>query len=124
MELSCSNIQKILIFSQNKGFLILSQMKKLLTFFQKKVFLIFQETEPCYTPGIGYSEACFNATFLYFRKRTFRTLLHQNFLTFQERNIQNPAITELSYISGKEYSEPCHNGTVLYFRKGIFRTLT
>ena len=38
MELSSSNIKKILIFSQKKAFLIFSQ---------KEVFLIFLEMEPC-----------------------------------------------------------------------------
>ena len=38
MELSSSNIKKILIFPQKKAFLIFSQ---------KKVFLIFPEMEPC-----------------------------------------------------------------------------
>ena len=38
MELSSSNIKKILIFSQKKAFLIFSQ---------KKAFLKFPKTEPC-----------------------------------------------------------------------------
>ena len=46
--------------------------------FSKYVVLLFQETENL-------------KNFLYFRKR--------NFLMFQERNIQNPGITEGSYIS-------------------------
>ena len=38
MELSSSNIKKILTFSQRKAFLIFSQ---------KKAFLIFPEMKPC-----------------------------------------------------------------------------
>ena len=38
MELSCSNIKRILIFSQKKSFLIFSQ---------KKAFLVFPEMETC-----------------------------------------------------------------------------
>ena len=34
---------------------------------------------------------------------------------FQERNSQNPGITELSCISGKVYSEPWYKGAFLMF---------
>ena len=43
----------------------------------------------------------------YFLKKCLRNFQETEFLIFQERNIQNPCITEL----------------LLYFRKGIFRTL-
>ena len=45
------------------------------------------------------------------------------FLTFQERYIRNPSITEPSYISGKVYSEPeayskyCQTSTMERFEK-------
>ena len=59
MELSSSNIKKILIFSQKKAFLKFPEMEpskishasgngnpeKFLIFSQEKTFLIFQETE-------------------------------------------------------------------------------
>ena len=47
MELSSSNIKKILIFSQRKSFLIFSQKKTFLIFSQKKAFLMFPEMKPC-----------------------------------------------------------------------------
>ena len=45
MELSSSNIKKIIIFSQNKAFLIFQKIET-----SKKLF-IFQETELSYIPG-------------------------------------------------------------------------
>ena len=48
MEFSNSNVEKFLIFSQKKAFLIFQEMKtpkKFLIFSQKKAFLIFRETE-------------------------------------------------------------------------------
>ena len=47
MELSNSNIKKILIFSQKKTFPIFSQKKVLLIFSQKKTFLNVPEMELC-----------------------------------------------------------------------------
>ena len=45
MELSCSNIKKILIFSLKKAFLIFSEME--LSDIKIKSIFIFSEMEPC-----------------------------------------------------------------------------
>ena len=45
MELSCSKIKKILIFSQKKAFLIFSEME--LSDIKIKSIFIFAEMEPC-----------------------------------------------------------------------------
>ena len=74
MELSCSNIEKLLIFSQRKAFLI---------FCQKKAFVIFQETETSKkNPHILENEnpekiLCISGygTFLYLKKRKPEKLL-------------------------------------------------
>ena len=94
--------KKLLIFSQKKLFLYFGKRKpeKTSIFSQKKLFLYFEKRKPEKIPYISG-----NGSFLYFRKGIFTTLPSQNFLIFQERNIQNPGITEL----------------FLNFRKGIFR---
>ena len=45
MEFSCSNIKKILIFSQKKAFLIFSEIE--LSDIKIKIIFIFSEMEPC-----------------------------------------------------------------------------
>ena len=109
------SLKKVLIFSQKRSFLIFPKMEPCI--FQPKLekqnknpplekLLIFQETE---TPKklLIFSQ---KKLFLYFEKReprkNFLCFRKRNFLILQERNIQNPATTELSYISGKECSEP------------------
>ena len=71
MELSSSNIKKMLIFSQKNVFLIFPEMEPCI--FQPQAmkikkstcrkFLMFQETELSYIPGKGSLK-----NFLYFRK--------------------------------------------------------
>ena len=80
MELFSPPREKFLEFQETKT------PKKFLRFSQKEAFLIFRGTETSKNPYLSG-----NGTFL----------------VFQERNIQNPDITEL----------------FLYFRKVVFRTL-
>ena len=77
MELSGSNIKKILIFSRKEAFLILQEMKT-----PKKVF-IFQETELSYISGNGNPK---------------KLLIFQE-VTFQAQKIKKTHPERVSYIS-------------------------
>ena len=107
MELSSFDIKKKLYFLKRKLFFYFRKwnpalskpkpknfrkwnflaliLKKKLCFLKRKLFLIFSQKTFLIFP---FSKAFQKS--LYFRKRNFRML--------QEKNIQNPGITELSYI--------------------------
>ena len=73
MELSSSNIKKLLIFSQIKTFLIFRETEI------PKKFLIFQETKLSYTSGNGNPKKL-----LIFQEVTFQAWKIKNFLHFEK----------------------------------------
>ena len=91
-EIKKSTLEKVLIFSQEKFFLIFQEMellcpkiKNFLTYFLKKVFLIFREmkfSSPKFNKVLIFSQKKF---FLYFRKRNFL----KNLFIFQEGIFQD-----------------------------------
>ena len=86
MELSGSNIKKVLIFSKKKAFLIFPETEI------PKKFLIFQETELCYISGIGNSEKL-----LIFQEVTFRAQKNtlKKSLIFWEMELSSPKSKKL-----------------------------
>ena len=98
MELSSSNIKKIIILSQKKAFLIFPEMESC-------IFSPSSKTKKIQPDKISYTSGKQNP-----EKMSYIFLKRKLFLCFKEGNPK-----KILYISG--------NGTLLYFRKGIFRTL-
>ena len=99
MELSCSNIKKLLIFSQRKAFLI---------FCQKKAFVIFQETETSKKKSSYFGKRKPRKNSLYFRIRNFLIFEETetrktSYITFLARKLKNPLWKNFSYFGKSNF---------------------